>query len=517
MKMVGHWTQLASMMSQRKYITLDTFISAYGRYSWSQLRNTAQRRKYGPYFLACLLQHNRPLINQPLQDIVSVWICSLVERDAQLKFQHLLTSHILNAMFEEPLLHNLPITRSASIGVYDLSLSELRERRLALLSSVLCNMRSNFHKIMREDPDAVRSLRAEYSSLLKQVMAQMRSNYEELGQGDAVSGAYVTFVQAMIEFMQQYTADICAVDRFFTDSAAFPLPANDPTYLVGRLKGYDGKLDDAKVSKQLIIFFQNVSERAAVDDEQQYLVAQLASATSGTFDRDTPHNTSMSSVLLCVIFPAYIEVSMDDSAGWILARPLLRVCQTVFKDMLYNFSATNVVAVDALLDTIKLILSSMVKAVSPLEQSPNYIRQPSAMSTLSAMLRVISQCIPVVDYMRRRLGLAIQAAEAIRYLADFSLYAARVILGQPNTYPPTNVGNEPAMDTTTASLKAFAAQQLQQDLQRKWRSESGRFFIRRGALWKGVEVQVGSFEKEKAVLVDRIEEVHEALDRAKTL
>jgi hypothetical protein len=516
-EMVEHWTRLATRMVQRKYIALDTFISDYGRHSWTQLRDTTQRGKYGPHFLSCLLKQNPVGLAQHRQYIISVWLCSLVERDAQLKFQHALTSDLLNADADEPLLHNLPFTRSAGSQAYSLSVSDLRGRRLALLSSILCNMRDNYQSATRNDPDSVKALRADYSSLLRQLMAQMRANYEELGQGDAVSGAYVTFVQSMIEFMQQYTVDICKVDSFFTDSAAFPLPANDPTYLVGRLKSYDGKLEDVKTVKQLIIFFQNISERAAVDAEQQYLVAQLASMLSGSFDNETLQKLSMTSVLLRVIFPAYIEASMDDSAGWIFAQPLLNVCQTVFEDLIYHFSPTNTTAVGAIISMLTLILSSMAKAVSPLEVSPDHIRRPQVLSTLSAIFGAATECVPVVDYLRRRTGHGREAAEVIRYFADFSLYAARVFLDHSDAFPPTYIGDDPAMDATTASHKAFAMQQLQQDLQTKWRSENGEYWMRRGALWKKVEAQVGSFEEEKAVLVERIEKFHEALSWAKLL
>ena len=73
----------------------------------------------------------------------------------------------------------------------------------------------------------------------------------------------------VIELLQQYTADICPVDRFFVDSAGFPLPAKDPTYVVGRLKGYAGKLKDPKTSKQLAVFIQTVLERAIIDNQQR--------------------------------------------------------------------------------------------------------------------------------------------------------------------------------------------------------------------------------------------------------
>jgi hypothetical protein len=517
MRMVEHWARLAATLSHRKLAELETFIGDYGRYSWSQLRDTSQQRKYGPYFFSCLLRQQTSVLQRHREQALSTWICSLVERDAQLKYQHVLTSDLLNACSDDPLLKNLPFTSKSGIGKYDVSASELHERRLALLSSVLSNMQDEYQRTLQDDPAAVRTLRTEYSSLLSKVMLQMRRNYEELQQGEVVAGAYVTFVQSMIEFMQQYTADICPVDKYFTDSTAFPLPANDPTYLVGRLRSYDLKLDDTKVVKQLIMFVQNVSERAAVDNEQSYLITQLSSAMCGTLEHEQITGQSLRFTLVRIIISAYIEGAFDSSAAWILTRPLLSVCGHFFKDMLYKYSATNTLSVQINIIMLTTTLSAMMKAVSPLEYAPHLFQQSHVMSTLSHMFDVATICIPTLDYVRRRNVLGLTATKAIKYLRDFSLYAGSVLLGRADAFPPTNLGDDFQVDTRTRELKAFCAQKLREDLRDKWKTEHGRYFVKRGTMWRDLQVSLGSLNEEKAILIDKIEVFHEALDRVRLL
>jgi hypothetical protein len=516
-RMVEHWARLAVILVRWKLAEFETFAGDYGRHSWSQLRDTDQRRKYGPYFFSCLLRQNQSAIEQHREQFFSTWMCCLVEREAQLKFQHSLTSDLLNACPDDPLLKNLPFTRKPESGRYDISAAELRERRLALMSSVLSNMRDEFQRTLQEDPSSIRTLRSEYTSVLNHVMLRMRRNYEEIRQGEIVAGAYVAFVQSMIEFMQQYTADICPVDKYFMDSTAFPLPTNDPTYLVGRLKSYDSKLGDAKMVKQLIVFVQNVSERAAVDNEQGYLITQLASAMGGSFESEQPGKSSLRSVLLQVVFPAYIEASLAGSPAWIPARPLLSVCCTIFKDLLFKFSVTNALSMQATMVTLTTILSSLMKAVSPLEFAPHIFQLPHVLSTLNLILGVATLCIPPLDYIRRRSGFGTAAAEAIKYQRDFTLYMGKILLGRPDTFPPTNLNNGFTTDATTAEMVNFCSLKLQEDFRDKWRMENGRYLVKRGNLWKELHVCVGGLDEEKSALIEKIEAFHEVLDRAKSL
>ncbi|KAK3060974.1 hypothetical protein LTS18_007300, partial [Coniosporium uncinatum] len=274
-KVTETWSSVARCSVHCSKKSWDSFIDAYSSSSWSQLRDTSQTRKYKPLFMALLLDNDPCVLRACESSILSSWMISLIERESLLKHQHRLTSALLNADPQHPLLCNLPFL--PTYDKYDISAADLRQRRLGLISSILSNMRNAFGDIMRERPQDLRNVRHDNSSLLRSMMSAMKSNYLELQHGqhghrsETVNGAYVTFVQQVVELFQQYTTDICPVDKFFTDSAAFPLPAADPTYVVGRLRGYGARLSDAGTVKKLAIFSQSVAERAAVDGEQAHL------------------------------------------------------------------------------------------------------------------------------------------------------------------------------------------------------------------------------------------------------
>ncbi|KAI7197777.1 hypothetical protein KC363_g15 [Hortaea werneckii] len=77
--------------------------------------------------------------------VLRSWLVSLVEREASLKHQHLLTAALLNRLDGEPLLENLPFTRDSRTHRFSLSLHDFRQRRLSLISSILSNMRQHYH------------------------------------------------------------------------------------------------------------------------------------------------------------------------------------------------------------------------------------------------------------------------------------------------------------------------------------------------------------------------------------
>ena len=306
-KVIDVWTKLAGMTVGSGKRSWSSYINDYTSDAWSQLRDTDQRRKFTPYFLACLVKCIN--IDKIESSVFTSWFTSLVEREANLKFQHVLTNVLLNRHSDEPLIQNLPFACHTS-GRFEISLQELRQRRLSLLSSVLSNMRLRFDSVMLEDPHMLPGLRSTYADILKQLMQSMKKNYQQLDTSHheqvadvQAKGAYVEFVQQVVSFMQQYTTDICQVDRFFTDSAAFPLPVTDPTYVVGRLRGYVPRLLEDRKRKELAVFVQSVSERAAVDGQQKYLVDQLASAMGDVFERGSVQAPSLQHVLMTAVFP----------------------------------------------------------------------------------------------------------------------------------------------------------------------------------------------------------------------
>ena len=292
LSLTNTWLAAAHLTVREKKYVWNFYLDEHSSSSWSRLRLTTQTRLFRPYYFARIIEIDNDVCLNYRTTFLSEWLNSLAERESMLKYQHLLTANLLNTNRNHALLSNLPFTKDAQ-GKYAIELSDLRSRRLSLISCILANMRESYEAAL-DDSDAdttAQDLRQEYIGLLTRLMASMKQNYEELLAGSSLRGNYVAFVQQVVEFLQQYTTEICPIDKFFVDSAAFPLPDKDPTYVVGRLKGYGLRSSDLRAQKQLAVFMQTVSERAAIDGQQAYLVEQLVRALENDFGelpRDTP-------------------------------------------------------------------------------------------------------------------------------------------------------------------------------------------------------------------------------------
>lgn len=139
-KVVDTWIQLAQRKVRSGESSWTHYLNDCTSAAWSQLRDTEQRRKLTPYFLSKMVDASSLDLNLNETGILTSWLESLVEREAMLKNQHELTNALLDGHPDHSLLRNLPFSRHSN-GLFNISLHELRERRLSLLSSVLSNMR----------------------------------------------------------------------------------------------------------------------------------------------------------------------------------------------------------------------------------------------------------------------------------------------------------------------------------------------------------------------------------------
>ncbi|QDS73931.1 hypothetical protein FKW77_007797 [Venturia effusa] len=491
--LVDVWVTLAWSTVQRGQHGWESFLDEHGSHTWHRLRDTEQRKKYGPYFLSkvCELDSTTLETHRPL--FLSAWLSSLVERDAQLKFQHLLTNVMLNQAPDDMLLQNLPFIQRVIDGAtkYDVTLSEVRDRRLGLLSSIFSNMHDVFNN---GNLNHSSELRREYIRYLRQLMGSMKTNYTALQHhGEKVTGAYVIFVQNIVEFLQQYTSDIHPVDQFFTDSTNFPLPSHDPLYVVGKLKGYAAKLKDAKEIRRLAAFFQSVSERAAADNAQQYLVEQLQEALSGDLKSG---DVSLKAVLMQAIFPAYLESSFTTEAGWIVAKPVLIACAKTFEHLLYDVCIYEVSDVDVALKMMESILAVLPRVIRDLGDRRELFAQPHALSTLSATLDVVTAMMASIDYINRWTGRGEAAIRSIGYFKLFSVFAAKVLMEVDEAFAPVLQGDEAAAGMEHDEIKQFCARELHRDLS-NWKLDEGKYSVKRGTSWKEVTVSVCSIEAER--------------------
>lgn len=168
----------------------------------------------------------------------------------------------------------------------------------------------------------------------------------------------------MVEYLQQYSTDLVSIDKFFIDSTAFPLPATDPTYVVGRLKNYGLKLHHPRTHKVLFSFFQSLCERAAVDGQQEYLVSQLATALSGEFEDGDSTKPTMRALFLEAVFPVYVECAFREPCGWILAIPVLKASGQLISAMQGDIDSTHHGCVKSVLSMFTSLLEGMRLAVN---------------------------------------------------------------------------------------------------------------------------------------------------------
>ncbi|KAL8825117.1 MAG: hypothetical protein Q9191_004604, partial [Dirinaria sp. TL-2023a] len=353
-KIIDTWVAVASTFVRSGLKSWNDYLGPFGQDSWNSLRSTQQTRKFTAYFLARLLESDREAYAEHREYFLRSWIESLVERESLLKFQNRVTSAMLNIDSANPLLRNLPFWADKTTGLYNITPSDFSLRRLSLVSSVLSNMRESIDNGV-SGPE----LKQECKGLVKHLMNAMKHNYQELGPASNVQGAYVDFAQRVVEFLQQHTSAICPIDRFFTDSNAFPLPVTDPLYVVGQLKNYGLRLQDPRTPKQLAVFLQSVSERAATEDQQQYLVGQLYAAMSGGFELGHDQRPTLRAFLIRAIIPAYLESCLPSTAGWILLSPYLRALRPVFHDLLNYLDGTNAASIKSVTAMIDAFMQSL--------------------------------------------------------------------------------------------------------------------------------------------------------------
>ncbi|KAL2828828.1 Mus7/MMS22 family-domain-containing protein [Aspergillus pseudoustus] len=483
---VDCWTSIAHILIRNKLRSWDSYIGPYGTESWVALRRTIQTRKFTAQFLAKCIENDGQFVSECKVQIFGMWLSSLVERVSMLKFQHCLTEAILNHDAKDPVLQNLPFSRDSKTGRYSITFLELSQRRLSLVSSLLSNMRTHIQHLDDTGSRELSTTRQEYGEILQTMMASMKANYQELGNGEAdLRGAYVEFVQSIVGFLQQHTRDICPIDAFFTNPTSFPLPSTDPTYIVARLKGYEPKLSSVKVVKTLIIFIQSVSERAALDGEQQYLVNQLYDSMKESHEVGNPDQPTLRATLLQCVFPAYLATSFDNPAAWVLSRPIIETTTRVFQTLLFNIDAADPNCVRSVFNMFGAIFGSSYNALLLLINDAHMLKEPAVLFTATAFLQMITFALPVADYMDR---LAIDTTSTslmiahIRAFEQFAVFTTSYLQTPPQS--PPNLDHPPRLITQPSNsidISLSATRELQTYLSDNWSRHQGRYyFTRRG-------------------------------------
>lgn len=495
---VDCWSSIAQVLVSHRLRHWDNFLGPYDGDSWASLRSTVQTRKFTPQFLASCIEKDTGFISQCKAQVLGMWMSTLVERTSMLKFQHRLTQALLNEMSMDPLFENLPFSTDRGDDRYSITLEDFSQRRLSLISSLLSNMREHLQDLEDMGNPNLSVTKQEYRELIQQLMSSMKANYQELGNsGQSAQGAYVDFVHRVVGFLQQHSRDISPIDPFFTDPTSFPLPSTDPSYIVARLKSYEPKLSAEKVARTLIIFVQGVSERAAIDGQQVYLVDQLNASMADTYEAGIPNRPTLRGILLQCVFPAYLETAFNNAAAWILSLPILQAISRTFKDLLFNMDTTDANCVSSVLNIICSVLQSSYKALRPIADAPDMLRKPTMLVTATAFIETITTTLPIIDYIDRVTDMGGTAISQARAFRPFALFAALHLRGLSFAdelkeefirSSPDAFARLPPPAEATASVPQFfrearrsASRELRAYINESWSRHQGKYyFTRRG-------------------------------------
>lgn len=529
LKIVLVWVAVAHVLVCKGIKSWSDYLSPFAVGSWNSLRRTEQTQKFTPYYLAVLLEKDTGIFREHKHFFLTSWIECLVERESMIKFQHAFTVAILNAGHEDPLLTNLPFCVELRTGKFDISTTDFLARRLLLISSLLSNMRVALEDAHGEMSSDLINVRQEYVAMVKNLMNAMKRNYQELGQGSVVKGAYVEFVQRVIEFLQQHTSDFCPVDRFFVDSAGFPLPATDPTYIVGRLRNYGLRLHDSRTPKQLAVFLQSVCERAAVDGQQDYLAGQLRTAMSNVTERGSTGKPTLQSFLVKGIIPAYIEVAFGTSIGWLLVSPILQAVRDVFRQLFNSLDGASTSSINAVASILTAFLHSARNATRLLTDHSGLLEQSHILRLLKLVYSGISALVPVSDYI-----VCLTATSAtmpaihpprpsyttllkyIKYFKSFAIFASEILLDYEDPTSPQDddddnddgfisdpVSSSSNMDMQ--EIRDFALKELRDSISRNWVIHDGRYYVIRGNTRGDVVPEEFTYTQEKEGVIRTFE------------
>nr|POE96391.1 protein mms22 [Quercus suber] len=430
--LIDVWIRTADASVRSNSTSWPSYLDDYSPHSWLQLRHTEQKRKFTPYFLACVVSKIGDDFYELRERIMGAWLSSLLEREAVLKYQHLLTMALLNNHPDDELLHNLPFTQNPASGKFDVTIDDIRQRRLALISCILSNMRRDLDCTSHERPRAVPDLRHAYADVLHQAMRVMKDRYLELKTppqsavaDSAVQGAYVFFVQNVISLHQQYATDICKIDTFFTESSAFPLPVTDRTYVVGRLRSYAPKLSESGTRKLLAVFVHTVGERAAADNEQQYLASQLCTAVDGTFDASKNTEPTLREVLLTAIFPVYIANALAGECTWLLAIPILQASSTIMRSSPYTTNLRHRDNMDTALAAAEAIVHALDQPLEHAVLHPGLLDRVHVQKIIALAFEIGVSTVTLCDYCQRlslaKLTLTKRLNKMQRYAVELSI------------------------------------------------------------------------------------------------
>ena len=500
-KIVETWVACAHLDTLAEHHTWDTYIGPFGHLTWMALRDTEQTRRFTPFFFSVLVKMDEEIYVRDKQTIQRMWLESLVEREALIKFQHKFTTALLNRDSSDSLLWNLPFSRAVGVHTFDISETEFRERRKALLNSVFFNMQDSLRAAAAEDR---RCLKAKYTVLLKAVMTAMKNNFLGLGSSPNATNAYVVFVQEIVEALQRQIADILSVDTFFTDpSSAFPLPVRDPHYVASKLRNYGLRLEVLGTTKSLFSFVQSISARAASEGFQAHFTEQLKSATIDELMDRRPTSNSLPILMLGDICTAYVDAALD-SCGWTLASPVLMAVPAIVEAFAQRLDGTDEAGIKVVETTLMTLLWHIRQSVLAVLGNGQYTDFPLVWRMLAACLTIFTSALRPLDYIVRLCSDPWPLVGFLRSFGALGLYLTTSAQSQPASpgwseehIPPEAAKHPQVSAGKNRDTHSFLLNRIQRDLRESWRSDQALLQTKRNGTWATVEVELESTQEER--------------------
>jgi hypothetical protein len=136
----------------------------------------------------------------------------------------------------------------------------------------------------------------------------------------------------------------------------------------------------------------------------------------------------MRAYFLHAVFPAYVEIALEQPAGWVLGVPCLRALCHVLHDLKLNIDSTNPACTASVKSMLATILDSMRRAASVSMATNDAFSVPHIIGTLTLLLRAFVHVIKLLDWL---CGDDQDLDEAVRdcaeFLIRFGAYARKMV------------------------------------------------------------------------------------------
>ena len=266
------------------------------------------------------------------------------------------------------------------------------------------------------------------------------------------------------------------------------------------------------------MFFLAVCERAAVDNQQIYLSEQLVKSVSGCRESGVIQRSTLRTLLLSGILPAYVEASYSSDCGWIFVVPILEATTRILNDILLSVNLNNDGSRKAVTTMVGDVATSLCIAFAIIADEPHRLRKPCFLVTLSVAFGTIETLASVIDYVHRFSYSATTAVQSIVCLQSFG----RKILARLE-----QVENDVDMDSddealillrtaayssTFENVRTFSRQELNRSLAKNWIKQGEEYFVLRGNSRRQVNLEIGDRAEESEGAIKAIRKCLKAME-----